>query len=75
MPPISLSDDELAAVLAAARPLERGQRDGFLQAVAAELKARGPILGPGTVNSAIRAVQRRFFDPPDLSRHGVGKYD
>jgi hypothetical protein len=37
MPPISLSDDEMAAVLAAAQPLARERRDAFLRAVAADL--------------------------------------
>jgi hypothetical protein len=34
MPPIKLSDDELNAVLAAARPLAVEMRDPFLHAVA-----------------------------------------
>ena len=35
--PIRLSDSELAAVMAAARPLDARMRDAFLQRVAAEL--------------------------------------
>ena len=39
MKPICLTDDELAAVLAAARPLEFQMRDPFLRAVANALEA------------------------------------
>jgi hypothetical protein len=74
MPPLSLSDDEMEAVLAAAQPLPRERRDAFLRAVAADL-ARVPERGPGVLHRLIRATQRQFFDPPDLSRHAVGKYD
>jgi hypothetical protein len=64
MPPIRLSDSELDAVMAAARPLPVACRDAFLQAVAADL--RGREVGPGTVHRAIAKAQREFFDPPDL---------
>jgi hypothetical protein len=47
MPPIRLSDSELDAVMSAARPIPVGQRDAFLQQVAAELQGRE--LGPGVV--------------------------
>jgi hypothetical protein len=73
MPPIRLSDSELDAVMAAARPLPVDRRDAFLQAVAAEL--RGREIGPGVVYRVAAQVQREFFDPPDLSRAGgLGKY-
>jgi hypothetical protein len=74
MPPLSLSDDEMAAIMAAAHPLARERRDAFLRAVAADLGS-APERGPGVLHRIIRAVQRQFFDPPDLSRHAVGKYD
>jgi hypothetical protein len=48
MSPLKLTDDELDAVLAAARPLDVGDRDAFLQAVAAALQSEGKI-GPGVV--------------------------
>ena len=65
MPPIRLTDDELSAVLAAARPIPVERRDAFLQDVAALL--RGREVGPGTVHRAIEQAQRVHFDPPDLS--------
>ena len=63
MPPILLSDDELSAVLAAARPLAVERRDAFLQQVASSLQSCGEI-GPGSVHRAIAEAQRAHFDPP-----------
>jgi hypothetical protein len=74
MPPIRLTDAELDAVFAAARPLDRDLRDPFLQAVAHALSDRN-IIGPGTVHQVCRELQRQFFDPPDLSRsNDTSKY-
>ncbi len=67
MPPISLSDAELDAVMAAATPLAPALRDEFLRAVARELSTHGEI-GPGLVYRAIKVVQRQYFDAPDLGR-------
>ena len=53
MPLIQLTDDELSAVLAAARPLPIERRDGFLQAVAASLQSCAEV-GPGSIYRAIR---------------------
>ena len=72
MEPIALSDDELGAVLAAARPIPVDRRDSFLKAVTDALAGQSPI-GPGTVHRAIVEAQRRHWDPPDLSHHS-GKY-
>ena len=66
MSPIRLSDAELDAVMAAARPLAIDQRDGFLQAVASALQGRTEI-GPGTAHRVIVETQRLFWDPPMLS--------
>jgi hypothetical protein len=63
MRPIKLTDTQLNAVFAAARPLALCDRGGFLQAVAEQLHGRRD-LGDGDVDRAIRAVQRQFFDPP-----------
>jgi hypothetical protein len=63
--PLRLSDAELAEVMAAARPLQPHMRDSFMQAVAAELSRLG-VVGPGAVHRICAAVQRRFYDPPDL---------
>ena len=74
MPPIRLSDSELDAVMAAARPLAVERRDAFLQQVAITLQRCGEI-GPGVVHRICAEVQRVHFDPPDLSgRVGGGKY-
>jgi hypothetical protein len=66
MPPIRLSDDELAAVMRAAAPLDVGVRDAFLQEVARALASCSEI-GPGTVHRICAAAQRAHFDAPDLS--------
>jgi hypothetical protein len=63
--PLRLTDDELAAVLTAARPLAVHVRDAFLQKVADELSIL-PEIGPGAVGRVCRQVQREFFDPPNL---------
>jgi hypothetical protein len=65
MAPIRLTDAQLDAVLAAARPLRVVDRDAFLQDVAAALQGR-PDLGDGDVYRAIADVQRRHHDPPQL---------
>ena len=67
MPPIRLSDSELDAVMAAARPLPVHLRDPFLHAVAHALSDRN-VIGPGTVHQVCCELQRQLFDPPDLSR-------
>jgi hypothetical protein len=66
MPLIRLTDDELDAVMAAARPIAIGRRDAFLQRVADEL-GRCDLVGLGTVHRICAAAQRQFFDPQDLS--------
>jgi hypothetical protein len=50
--PISLSDAELDAVMAAAQPLHPMDRSAFLSSVAYRLKK--PVTGPGTTNRIIR---------------------
>jgi hypothetical protein len=74
-PPLKLSDDELDAVMAAARPLPPHTRDAFLQQVATELARCNGDIGPGTVFRVVRDVQRIYFDAPDLARSaGSSKY-
>ena len=63
--PIRLSDDELAAVMNAARPLAPRDRDRFLQAVAQAISEL-PEIGPGSVHRAIHATFRQYFDAPDM---------
>jgi hypothetical protein len=57
--PVSLSDDEYAAVQAAAAPIHPMQRDAFLKALAAELE-RYPMIGPGLVHRCAAELQRTF---------------
>jgi hypothetical protein len=54
--------------LSLAQPIEQRLRPEFLAAVAAELEANGQAgaVGTGSVHRVARAVQRRFFDPPQL---------
>jgi hypothetical protein len=73
MPPLALSDSELAAIMNAAKPIPPERRDGFLLAVASELKRCGEI-GPGSVGRAIRAVQRQYFDPPNLTHEHAPRW-
>jgi hypothetical protein len=65
MPPIALTDAQLTAVFEAARPLAVASRDAFLLDLAADLAGIADI-GDGDVARAIRAVQRKHFDPPEL---------
>jgi hypothetical protein len=67
MPPLSLTDAELQAVMAACRPLQPRDRDLFLKDVAAEIAAL-PMCGDGAVHRIIREVQRRHYDPPTSGR-------
>jgi len=67
MPPIRLTDSELDAVLAAARPIAVERRD---EQVAASLSGCAEV-GPGIVHRVCAETQRAFFDPPDLG-HVVG---
>jgi hypothetical protein len=60
--PLALTDSELDAVFAAARPLRPRDRAAFLNALAAELHGRE--IGPGSLGRAIAIVQKRFYDPP-----------
>jgi hypothetical protein len=57
--PLSLSDDEFAAVQAAAAPIHPMQRDAFLKALAAELE-RHPVVGPGVVHRCAAQLQKTF---------------
>jgi hypothetical protein len=69
---ISLTDDELTAVMRAAQPIAVDRRDEFLQRVASSLRDCVEI-GPGSVHRAIAEAQQKFFDPPDLD-FGSGRW-
>jgi hypothetical protein len=71
---LSLSPDQLHTVFHAARPLRPEHVDGYLEAVAAQLRA-SLVIGDGSVHRAVAVAQRAFFDPPELEGHrGAGKY-
>jgi hypothetical protein len=72
--PIALSDAELDAVMAAARPIAVDRRDEFLRAVAEKLTAV-PMVGPGVVHRVVQEMQRQFFDPPIFTNGRWGKYE
>jgi hypothetical protein len=68
--PLCLSDSELDAIFAAARPIAVDRRDEFLQRVA-ELLREERELGDGVIARACRTAQKEFFEPPNLERSGV----
>ena len=70
MPPIKLTDSELDAVMAHARPLDPDLRDPFLRSVSNALQGQ-TVIGPGVVARVCAEMQRQFFRPPDFS-HAVG---
>lgn len=61
MPPIALTDAQLAMITAAAKPLHACDRTPFLEAVAAA-RLHGVEIGDGVV----RETQRSFFRAPVL---------
>ena len=75
---LTLSDAELQIIFDLARPLELGQRDAFLQAVARELVKYPPeALGPGLIARIVRPLQWQFLRHPTgretaLEIHGGG---
>jgi hypothetical protein len=70
--PLSLSDSELAAVMAAAAPIPRDARDEFLRAVASELE-KFEVLGVGVIGRVCSRLQREHMNPPRY-RNGVTKW-
>jgi len=72
--PVSLTDIQLDAVLAAAHPLPVEKRSAFLADVARTL-ASERVIGDGLLHRVIMHVQRQYWDPPDLGRaNGASKY-
>jgi hypothetical protein len=65
------SGAQLTAVFDAARPLPRASRDAFLLDLATALAGITDI-GDGDVARAIRAVQRKHFDPPETDERDEG---
>jgi len=56
--PIAFTDDELAAVMAAAAPLAPNDRSAFLRDVAHALQGRCDI------HHIVNEIQRRYWHPP-----------
>ena len=71
--PISLSEQQMLAVLAAAQPLPPQARSAFLEMCATEIANLPGELGDGALHRVISRVQRQFIDssaatnptPPD----------
>jgi hypothetical protein len=61
--PISLSDQELDAIMRAASPLEVRDRGKFLEEMAHALATR-PDIGIGGLHRLIMEVQRKHWSPP-----------
>ena len=69
---VALSDEQLAIVMDAAKPLLPAHRTAFLESVARELAAiPREQRGVGSVARIVRAVQHDHRDAPDLAR-GAG---
>lgn len=56
---LPLSDDQRAAVLRAAAPLQEPDREPFIQAVYDRLC--GQLIGPGSLHRALREAQAEFL--------------
>jgi hypothetical protein len=67
--PLSLTDEEKDLLLSLAQPIDQKQRAAFLATDAAELEASGQAgaVGLVLVHRTARVVQRRFFEPPQIS--------
>ena len=69
--PIRLSDSELDAVIAAARPLDVGVRDAFLQAVADAL-VNCVEIGPGTIHRKRQSTCHQALVAPEVGSNALG---
>jgi hypothetical protein len=67
--PLNFSDDEMDILRRLSEPIDRRQRDAFLQACA---DALGDARGAGRVHQVARQVQRQFWTPPELGDAGFG---
>ena len=65
--PISLSDEQMNALFAAAQPLLPRDRSTFLASVAARFSGRTEV-GDGELGRAIRELQHDYFKAPS----GIG---
>ena len=74
----TLSDDQIAAIDHAVRPLQVGDREPFIQAVRDRLC--GQLVGPGSLHRALAAAQAEFLrakpvftHSPATTRYRVGR--
>jgi hypothetical protein len=67
--PLSLTTEEMDLLLSLAQPIDQRQRDQFLHEVAAELEAKRQAgeIGEGSVHRVARTIQRKYWDPPQIS--------
>ena len=67
--PLHLNDDEMSVLMSLAGPIDQQRRPQFLQEVAAELEAKRQAgeLGDGLVHRLARTIQRKYWDPPQIS--------
>jgi hypothetical protein len=65
--PIAFTDEEMSLLINLSGPIAPAARPAFLDAVAAELEAKGQPRGVGIVYQVGRVVQRQFWDPPQIS--------
>ena len=68
-----LNDRQVEILLAAARLLPSSDHAAFLEE-ATEALADCPELGDGVVYRVARQLQRKFFDPPDLSNDSRSRW-
>ena len=70
--PLQLNDDEMNVLMSLAGPIDQQRRPQFLQEVAQELEAKRQAgeVGEGLVHRLARAIQRKYFDPPQLPNAG-----
>jgi hypothetical protein len=63
--PVAFSDQQLDAIMRAARPLQPFERSAFLVAISVLYQGRSEI-GDGELHRSIRELQRLHFRPPDV---------
>jgi hypothetical protein len=74
LPPLSLTDEEMAMLRELAAPIPLRQRRDFLLAIAAELEAEqtaGAEVGPGLIHRIASRLQHRYGPAPQPM---AGKY-
>ena len=69
--PLSLTDQEMAAVLDAAAPINPARRSAFLEDLAGELAKCPEGIGLGGIHRIAREIQHRYIDV--VGRHARGR--